>query len=581
MIETRNVKASMVAGRIAGLLQHYEVEAMFSQSLPSALILACEYKGIRQITYRTENAGGAMADAYARLSGKIGIVCAQNGPAATLLVPPLAEAMKASVPVVALVQDVPRNHEERNAFQEIDHLTLFASCTKWAKVLREPSRVDDYLRQAVTAATSGRPGPAALMLPADVLLENVADEPMPDGTELGRWPLDRPQPAQEAIQSAVDLIAGAENPIIVAGGGVHGSGACRELAHIQEAFALPVATTMMGRGTVDDAHPLTIGLIGNVMGTGSSGKHMKELIDKSDLIVLIGTRTNQNGTDSWSLFPSQATIIHLDIDGNEIGRNYPAMRLAGDAKAGLHALGQALGARDLEKRQRSRAALEAGIAAARAATRSDRELAGAGDNAPIRPQAMMQILDERLTADTIVVADASYSSVWVNAYLTSRQPGMRFITPRGLAGLGWGLPMALGGKVAMPDRRVICLAGDGGFAHVWSELETAVREQLPVVVIVLNNGTLGYQKDAEHVKFGRHTGACHFHPVDHAAIAAACGFPAATVTNLGELGSVLDEALSARSPFLIDIQTDPDAYPPLTMFDDALLKARSGSGEPG
>ena len=188
-----------VADRVVALLADYGVSVMFSQSLPTMLVLAGQDAGIRQVVYRTENAAGAMADGFARISGRVGVVCAQNGPAAALLVAPLAEALKSSVPVVALVQEVPRAQADKNAFQELDHVQLFAACTKWARVLSTASRVDDYVRQAITIATTGRPGPVALMLPADVLLELVDDLPLPPKSGLGQWPLDRPVADQQQV----------------------------------------------------------------------------------------------------------------------------------------------------------------------------------------------------------------------------------------------------------------------------------------------------------------------------------------------------------------------------------------------
>ncbi len=563
-----------VAARIAASLKKIGVEIMFSQSLPSALVLAAEDAGIRQITYRTENAAGAMADAYARTSGKIGVVCAQNGPAAALLVAPLAEALKVSVPVLALVQEVPRNHTDRNAFQELDHTGLFASCTKWARVVNDPNRIDDYLRQAITAATTGRPGPVALMLPADVLLEDIAFGKIGDMTGLGTWPLDRSTATPERITEAAALLSQADRPVIIAGGGVHSSGATDALAQLQEAHGIPVGTTMMGKGAVANHHPLSIGLVGNVMGSRSIGKHLKTMVTDADVILLVGTRTNQNGTDSWSLYPKSAKIIHIDVDGNEIGRNYPALRLVGDAKLTLEALVKALEKQDRTKRNQTRTRFEAVIAEARNRNAEESSAASRSDAIPILPERVLGELDTLLKPDSILVADASYSSVWINAHLSSQRPGMRFITPRGLAGLGWGFPMALGAKLANPASPVICLAGDGGFAHVWSEIETAVREEIAVVMIVLNNGTLGYQKDAEHVKFGRHTGACYFSEVDHAAIAEACGCEAHSVKDPAELRSVLERAIGSEKPVLIDVITDPMSYPPLTMFDDVLERTR-------
>jgi len=179
----------------------------------------------------------------------------------------------------------------------------------------------------------------------------------------------------------------------------------------------------------------------------------------------------------------------------------------------------------------------------------------------------MTDLQTILTPESIVVTDASYVTVWVASYLTSLAPGMRFITPRGIAGLGWGLPLAMGAKVAKPDQPVFAFAGDGGFAHVWSELETCVRTGTHVVLTVLNNGVLGFQKDAEDTKFGRHTQACYFHPVDHAAVARACGARGVTVNRPEDYLPAVREALKTKVPTVIDVITDPQAYPPLTQFD--------------
>jgi acetolactate synthase-1/2/3 large subunit len=174
-----------------------------------------------------------------------------------------------------------------------------------------------------------------------------------------------------------------------------------------------------------------------------------------------------------------------------------------------------------------------------------------------------------------VTADASYSSMWVVGQLRALAPNTRFLTPRGLAGLGWGFPLALGAKVAAPHQPVVALVGDGGFAHSWAELETAVRSRLAVTVIVLNNGVLGYQKDAETVKFGTHTTACHFAPVDHAAIARACGCQAIRIDEPSALHAALEIALKASEPWLIEVMTDPDAHPPLSLYDGTLDRAEA------
>jgi acetolactate synthase I/II/III large subunit len=521
--QQQSTREALVAEQIALALRRHGVELIFGQSLPSAVILAAERLGIRQIAYRQENMGGAMADGFARVSGKIAVVAAQNGPAATLLVPPLAEALKASIPIVALVQEVERHQLDRNAFQELDHIALFSACSKWTRRVITADRVDDYVDAAFLAAGSGRPGPAVLLLPADLLREKAIKPNRARRQRYGAWPIDRVRPVDETIEMAATLIAEARAPVVMAGGGCQAADAQKALARLQERAHLPVFTTNMGKGVVDEHHPLSCGVLGSLLGPASLGRHTRALIDDADLVLLIGTRTNQNGTDSWRLVPSSARVIHIDVDPMEIGRNYEAIRLVGDATATLNALTAALASLDLAKRKAARSKLEGRIAYAWQRFEEKRSALASHNTTPIRPERIMAELQSMLSPETIVVADASYSSMWIVGQLRSLASGMRFLTPRGLAGLGWGVPLAIGAKLARPNCPVFAVVGDGGFAHSWAELETMVRMRISIVIIVLNNGVLGYQKDAEQVKFGAYTSACHFAPVNHADMRAPAG----------------------------------------------------------
>lgn len=553
---------------LAAALRRHGVDTLFGQSLPSALHLIAPDFGMTQVNYRTENAGGTMADGYARISNRIGVVTAQNGPAATLLVPPLAEAMKASVPLLAIVQEVDRDATDRNAFQEFDHFGLFGACAKWVRRIDLAARVEDYVDMAIATATTGRPGPVVLLCPADMLREAraAANDRV---ANMGHFPLDRVSPDPDRIRQAVQLIAGARAPVVIAGGGVHLSDATAELAALQEAAHLPVGTTNMGKGSVDETHPLSLGVLANALGRGSPARHMRPFLDEADVVLLIGTRTNQNGTDSWKLYPRDARFIHIDIDGTEVGRNYEALRLVGDARLALRALTEALRTEDGGVRASARAAVTHRIAEARQTGLAEAQAMRSGAT-PLRPERIMAELDTRLGPDTIVTADASYSSLWVNGFLTARAAGQRFVTPRGLAGLGWGLPLALGAKAAAPGSKVICVVGDGGFGHSWQELETARRMGLDIVVILLNNGILGFQKHAELVKFGAHTNAIDFTDVDHVAIARAAGCEGQRIERAEDIGPALDAALARSGTTLLDVVTDPEAHPPITVFQGHL-----------
>lgn len=563
-----------VALRLAEGFRRHGVTLTFGQSLPSAFHLACPHVGIEQKPYRQENAGGAMADGYARISRKVGIVTAQNGPAATLLVAPLAEALKASIPVLALVQEVTRDNFDRNAFQELDHIRMFEPVAKWVRRIERADRLDDYVDMAFTAAASGRPGPAVLLAPADLLTETAAKRAAllrPRVMSLGEVPLDRTVADPAAIAAASDALAAAENPLVVVGGGALMSGAMAEIRALQDIAHLPVATTVMGKGAADETHPLTLGIVGYVMGQGTRTHALRAMVERADVVLLVGTRTNQNGTDSWKLFGEGTRFIHCDTDPLEIGRNYESQRLLGDAKLTLGALAKALKARDLSRRAAARPAVERNIAASVEAWQATMQGLLARETPVLcRPERIMAELDRLIGPQDVVVADASYSSIWIANYLTAKRAGQRFLTPRGIAGLGWGLPMAIGAQVALSEMgskgRVVCLCGDGGFAHSWAELETLRRLGLPVTVIVLNNGILGYQKHAEEVKFGEHTIAVNFAAVDHAAIARACGVVGLRVEGSAAIAPALREALGTDAPVLLDVITDPDAKPPISAF---------------
>ncbi len=561
----QEAQPATVAQRIAIALKRHGVKYLFGQSNPPGVTLAADKLGIPQIGYRQETSGTAMADGFARVSGTIPVVTAQNGPAASLLVPGLAECLTASIPIVALAQDVAAANRDRNAFQELDQVALFQGVAKWIKRIPCPERVEDYVDMAFTAAGSGRPGPAVLLVPQDMFGEKT-DQPIDRrSTSLGFYPLDRVSADPRRIEEAARMLAKAERPVVYAGGGVIGSRAQQELRDLQETIHLPVATSTMGKGAVDESHPLSIGVIGYYMAKRGMTKFAKPLIQQADVILLIGNRTNQNGTDSWSLLPEDAQYIHLDIDPMEIGRNYEAHRLLGDAKATLPLLTAALLQQDLSKRAAARNDVEQAIAHSRVQHADEIREVSTSNASPMRPERIMAELERVLTPNSTIVSDASFSSIWISNFLHA-DGERRFITPRGQAGLGWGLPLAMGAKLAKPEREVFCVVGDGGFAHVWSELETTKRHAIKVIVLVMNNGILGYQLHAEDATIGHHTNVCEFHPVDHAAIAEACGVKGIRIEHPEEIKGALEQALKCATTVVIDCMIDPNAMPPVTVF---------------
>nr|WP_087064287.1 thiamine pyrophosphate-dependent enzyme [Intestinibacillus massiliensis] len=510
---------------VAACLKRHGVEYIFGQSNPSKITLACIDAGIRQIGYRQENAGSYMAQAYGMSTRKVPVVTAQNGPAATLLVPGLAECLKASHPVVAIVQQIALNDYEKNAFQEMDHEKLFSGCAKWIKTVQAQDRIEDYIDMAFAEAAGGRPGPAVLLFPVDLFNDDTQYEHTLYRTEsLGHCPLDRTVADPSRIAEAAKLLMAAERPVIYAGGGVISSRAQAEIRAIQDKYSFPVATTMMGKGAVDETHPLSIGVSGYISGKRGMAKFLKPMVSEADVVLLVGNRTNQNGE-----------LAKLD------------------------------GA----KRAAARPALEAQIAKGREEHLKEiQDVTTNANSAPVKPEKFVAELEKHLDPDHILVADASFSSIWIANYLQSKDQ-REFYLPRGLAGLGWGFPMAMGLKIANPHRKVFCISGDGGFAHVWSELETCKREGIDVVCVVLNNEMLGYQYYAEHAKFGAHTNACIIHPVDYVKVAEACGLTGFRLDDPAKIDEVLDKAFAAEGTVIIDLVTDDRSVPPVSLLQTA------------
>lgn len=562
-----------VADALAERLKERGLRHFFGQSLPSRLVLALEERGVEQVAYRTENAGGAMADGFARVSGMVPVVTAQNGPAATLLVPPLIEAKLVRSPVLAIVQEVPSQFRGKNAFQEIDHFDLFRSSSKAVLRIDHPERAVETLDRAIDLARGGVPGPVVLLTPADVLLEET-EQPEKRHAEAAEltdtmdFPADRTVPAPQQVARAVDALARATRPVVIAGGGVHRSGAAAALRDFVWEHRIPVATTNMGKGAIDETDELSIGVIGNAMAPRSTTHGMDEIIADADVILIVGARMNENGTDSWKLFPESATYIQIDIDPEELGRNYPAIRLLGDVDATLRQL-----AAEAQKRDDFQSGFAPDDVIRRIAELRDAAQATLVekvdlDQLPIRPERIILDLADAVPEDAILVADASYSTIWLSNYFRAVGGQHDFVEPRGMAGLGWGFPMAIGAKVAHPDREVVCITGDGGFGHVWQEMETLARMNRKVTVVLLDNGILGFQKHAEIAKFKGTTSATQFAAVDHAGIARSAGIDALDVSDPAELAPAFSKALDSPTSTLIVVKTDPRAYPPITSFGD-------------
>jgi acetolactate synthase-1/2/3 large subunit len=558
-----------IAGRHGGLLlidllRAHGVRHVFG--LPGGQTMAL-YDGIlerapsiRHLLVRDERSGAYAADAYARVTGRVGVCDATVGPGAAKLPSGLGEALNASIPVLALVSDLPRRLAPMRyrgaASQALDQARLLEPVTKWLATVDDLAAMPDLVRRAFREATSGRPGPVALLLPQDVLDAPWAGgEAVPSARDarFGRCPSLRPWPDPADVDAAAAVLRAARRPLILAGGGALLSGATGALRALAERLSAAVATTLSGKGAFPEGHPLSVGVVG-AMGTAAAATALAE----ADTVLLLGTKAGGNPTFGWTLPRADQAVVQLDVDPVELGRAFPLRAgLLADARAGLEALGQALQEpADPAAAAPDRGQWRARVAQLMAAWRAERDRERALDTRPIAPQRVLGELERALRPDDLVVCDASLASGWGGVYLEQRRAGRRVLSPRGLAGLGWALPAAIGVATALPGRRVVALMGDGALSYAVGELATVAEHGLAITAVVLNNRSLAWIRWYRRIAFGRGHEDEDFAEVDFAAVARAYRLEAARVEEPGELGRALEAALRAEGPALLDVRTE-------------------------
>jgi len=558
------------------MLKAYGVRYVFG--VPGDTSLAfydalCQAQGdIAHVLARDERSAAFMADVYARVSFSPGVCEGPSGAGATYLASGLAEPHASSIPVIALNSDIPVAKEGCNVLTALDQPALFAPITKWSTLVKQADRIPDVIRQAFRVATSGRPGAVQVTLPMDVLAEEVSGPSLHAEEPCRTFPAYRTRPDATAVEQAAGLLIQARQPVIVAGGGVVTSQAWAELTALAEALGAPVGTSICGKGAIAEDHPLSLGVV------GSNGRrpYANAALRAADLILYVGCKTDSVTTAGWTLpFPATAqTIVHLDVDPAEIGRNYPtAVGLVGDARLGLADLLAAIRASGAQSRPDPLAALGSEVTAFWA----DFEAKAASTSIPIKPQRVIQALARLLPVDSVVVADAGTPTPFVAAYLRSGA-GRRVIIPRGYGGLGYAIPGVVGARLARPDAAVVGLMGDGSFGMSAGELETIARLRLPVVLVQFNNACFGWIKvSQELLEDGRCFGVDFSADTDHAAIARGFGLRGIRVEDPQDVEPVLQEALSAGCATFVDIVTECETteLPPVEKFH----RARQGKGE--
>jgi acetolactate synthase I/II/III large subunit len=561
---------------LARMLQAHGAPPMFGmggfQLLP--FYDAVRRHGLRHTLINDERCGAFAADAYARVTNRVGVCDATLGPGATNLVTALVESLNAGVPLVALVGDTHRAHSWKNMTQESRQLEILRPAVKEVLRVERIERIPELVRRAFMIATTGRPGPVVLDVPEDVAHGTHGfdpDELSADETYT-RVPALRCRPDGEAVAEAAALLADAERPMILAGGGVHLSGAAEQLQAFAEAFAIPVAHTLSGKGAIACTHPLSTGIFGRY------ARIANDLIEAADCILVVGCKLGEIATKRYTVPSPGKTLIHLDIAPDEIGRCYrPAVALWGDARAGLEDLFAAMPDEALRPRA-LRAEYAAEVAERMAQWRRSVETRLASDEVPINMARLMAELNRALPADGILIADGGFAAHWGGLLFDTKRPGRSFVPDRGFASIGYGVPGAIGARLGAPDRPLAALTGDGGLNMTLGELETARRLGIGFALIVVNNAASGYVKALQHLMYGEGAyQSSDLSETDYAAAARALGCHGIRVERPEELAGALADALSATScPVIVDVVVTRDPGHMLPGVDARAVQARKG-----
>jgi acetolactate synthase-1/2/3 large subunit len=500
---------------------------------------------ITHVDVLDERSAAYAADAYARLTRRVGVCDATVGPGAAKLPSGLGEAFNSSIPVLAIVSDLPQTTDSRRyrgaTSQALDQEALLRPVTKWVGVVRRPDDLGPIVRQAFREATGGRPGPVAVIVPQDVL-----DGPPPKDSQVddshaarfGRFPSIPPPPDPADVAAISSILSGAERPLLIIGGGAN-RGAIRAQVNRMIGAGLAVATTLSGKGAADERSQMVVGVLGSLGNPAALA-----VAAEADVLVLAGTKWGSGTTAGWTLPVPGQRVIHIDIDPIELGRDRPVDAIAcADALGTLAAIDPA-GVEREDWRAR--------VAEIKSTWLVRRAELWSSSAVPVDPQRVMGELNNVITPDDVVIADASLSSGWVGAFMESGEPGLRTLFPRGLAGLGWAIPAAIG-AIEAGAPRVVAVMGDGAAPYAIGELATLVRRQAPVLLIVLNNSSYGWIRWYRRVAFGRGWEEPDLPETRFVDVASAYGLRAERVEDPSALGGILGRDIDG--PMLVEVVT--------------------------
>ncbi|MEJ8296777.1 thiamine pyrophosphate-binding protein [Delftia tsuruhatensis] len=518
-------------------------------SLPFYDAMARLDHGMDHILTRDERSAGYMADAYARVTGKVGVCEGPSGGGATYLLPGLAEANESSVPVLGITSDVSVGARGKFPLTELDQQALYRPLTKWNTTIDRVDQIPHAVRSAFRAMTTGRPGATHICLPYDV--QKHALDPAYVWAQPGhdRYPAYRSAPDPAAVAEAADRLVAARSPVLICGGGVLIAGAGAALDALATLLNAPVCSSVSGQGSLAGSHPLNAG----VVGTNGGVEATRAVVAQADLVMFIGARAGSTTTEHWQMPSRKVTIVHLDVDAMTIGTNYRTdVALVGDALLGLQALHAAVQQR-IARRPADAADGAALAATARAAKQAFFAPLAASLERPIKPERVVDTLNRLLPARAIVVADPGTPCPYFTAYFDAPQAGRHFITNRAHGALGFAMSAGFGAAIGQPDSVVVAVMGDGSFGFTCGELETIVRRNVPLKMIVFSNSVFGWIKASQKSGYEERYFSVDFNRTQHARVAEAFGVKSWRVEDPADLEAALKAALMHDGPALVDV----------------------------
>lgn len=501
---------------------------------------------IRHILTAHEQGAAHAADGYARATGRAGVVMATSGPGATNLVTGIATAHMDSVPLVAITCNVPNKILGKDSFQEVDIAGITMPITKHNYIVKDVGTLADVLRQAFEIATTGRRGPVLVDITKDVTAAKAEWNAAGVATGFAfdpRFGAKRaPVVSDSDLDEAAALIAASRTPFVYAGGGVIAGGASEELRAFVERLKAPVALSLMGHGAFPSRHPLFTGMIG-MHGTKASNMASS----RSDLLVAIGARFSDRVVSDASSFAAKARILHIDIDPAEINKNVASRKaLVGDVKDILVRLLERVPERDKSVWNGDIDAWKAEVPSAH------------GRDALLHPKFIMEEIHARVGDEAIVTTEVGQHQMWTAQFYPFAKP-RTFISSGGLGTMGFGTGAAIGAQVANPDRQVVHIAGDGSFRMNCAELGTISHYDLPILIVVMNNGTLGMVRQWQSMFYqGRYSQTTLDRPPDFQKLADAYGVRGFRAGDERQFRAALEAALSLRKPALVECILDID-----------------------